>query len=171
MHASSQGESQALVARLIRRRRAGQHDDATQRASRRGDRRPRFDRRIFPPRGSGRGVATIRGQSAYGAPKYRRGGSHSGNVAARNWPSRALDILSYRLCSGQPHSSAFELAAPCPRIDLAHALRLVTKNPARRRAAERGEIASGKAPISFAIRYASERRPCAASGRAGCAVT
>lgn len=81
-----------------------------------------------------------------GAPNIVRGGSHSGNVAAAELAKAGLlDILSSDYVPASLMLSAFELPERVQGIDLAHALRLVTKNPAEATGLhDRGEIAVGK---------------------------
>jgi alpha-D-ribose 1-methylphosphonate 5-triphosphate diphosphatase len=87
------------------------------------------------------GMATV-----MGAPNVVRGGSHSGNVAARSLAEAGmLDILSSDYVPASLLLGAFHLA-DCPGVDgLPGAIRLVTKNPAEALGLpDRGEIAVGK---------------------------
>ena len=81
-----------------------------------------------------------------GAPNLVRGGSHSGNVSARDLAELGvLDIISSDYA---PHSmlhAAFLLYDQIPGYDLPSAIRTVTKTPARSAGLDdRGEIAIGK---------------------------
>jgi alpha-D-ribose 1-methylphosphonate 5-triphosphate diphosphatase len=81
-----------------------------------------------------------------GAPNVVRGGSHSGNVAARELADAGLlNMLSSDYVPASLLLGAFQLA-DSPRIDgLPGAVRLVTSNPAAALAlSDRGEIAKGK---------------------------
>lgn len=87
------------------------------------------------------GMATV-----MGAPNVVRGGSHSGNVAARSLADAGmLDILSSDYVPASLLLGAFHLA-DCLGIEgLPGAIRLVSKNPAHALGlADRGEIAVGK---------------------------
>jgi len=81
-----------------------------------------------------------------GAPNIVRGGSHSGNIAARDLVDNgSLDILSSDYIPFSLIQSAFGLASGERPIALPQAVRLVTKNPADAMAMDdRGEIAIGK---------------------------
>jgi len=81
-----------------------------------------------------------------GGPNVVRGGSHSGNVSARALAEAGLlDILSSDYIPFSMLQSAFCLAEEVPQVDLAHAIRMVTKNPADAAGlTDRGEIAVGK---------------------------
>ena len=81
-----------------------------------------------------------------GAPNIVRGGSHSGNIAARDLVDNgSLDILSSDYIPFSLIQSAFGLASGERPIALPDAIRLVTKNPADAMAMDdRGEIAIGK---------------------------
>ena len=81
-----------------------------------------------------------------GAPNFVRGGSHSGNVSARDLAQEdVLDILSSDYV---PHSllhAAFLLDELSPVHDLPAAIRTVTKTPAESAGLyDRGEITPGK---------------------------
>ena len=108
-----------------------------------------------------------------GAPNVVRGGSHSGNVAAQELAEAGrLDILSSDYVPASLILAAFALPRLTPRIDLAHALRLVTKNPAEATGLEdRGEIAAGKRADLVRIRYAAEQPVVRCVWRAGVRVT
>ncbi|MBV2144545.1 alpha-D-ribose 1-methylphosphonate 5-triphosphate diphosphatase [Falsochrobactrum sp. TDYN1] len=81
-----------------------------------------------------------------GAPNIVRGGSHSGNIAARDLVENgSLDILSSDYIPFSLIQSAFGLASGEQAIALPEAIRLVTKNPADAMAMDdRGEIAVGR---------------------------
>ena len=81
-----------------------------------------------------------------GAPNIVRGGSHSGNVAAADLAAHGvLDILSSDYVPASLLLAAFELPERVPGIDLAAAIRMVTKNPAEASGLhDRGEIAPGR---------------------------
>ncbi|UWF59687.1 alpha-D-ribose 1-methylphosphonate 5-triphosphate diphosphatase [Brucella sp. 2716] len=81
-----------------------------------------------------------------GAPNIVRGGSHSGNVSARELAeAEHLDIVSSDYIPASMMQSAFFLAEVVENISLPQAIRLVSANPARAlRLDDRGEIAVGK---------------------------
>jgi alpha-D-ribose 1-methylphosphonate 5-triphosphate diphosphatase len=108
-----------------------------------------------------------------GAPNIVRGGSHSGNVAAKDLAEAGrLDILSSDYVPASLILAAFELPRLTPGIDLAHALRLVTKNPAEATdLTDRGEIAAGKRADLIRVRYASGHPVVRCVWRAGRRVT
>jgi alpha-D-ribose 1-methylphosphonate 5-triphosphate diphosphatase len=104
-----------------------------------------------------------------GAPNIVRGGSHSGNVAAKDLAEAGrLDILSSDYVPASLLLAAFELPRLIPGIDLSHALRLVTKNPAEATGLhDRGEIAVGKRADLVRIRYAAAHPVVRCVWRAG----
>jgi alpha-D-ribose 1-methylphosphonate 5-triphosphate diphosphatase len=108
-----------------------------------------------------------------GAPNVVRGGSHFGNVAARELAAAGrLDILSSDYVPASLILAAFELPRLVPGLDLAHALRLVTKNPAEATGlADRGEIALGKRADLVRVRYAAEHPVVRTVWRTGVRVT
>ena len=68
--------------------------------------------------------------------------------------------------------AASELPRLVPEIDLAHALRLVTRDPGEATGpADRGEIAPGKRADVVRVRVALDRPGCASVWRAGLRVT
>jgi alpha-D-ribose 1-methylphosphonate 5-triphosphate diphosphatase len=81
-----------------------------------------------------------------GAPNVVRGGSHSGNIAAVDLAREGLlDILSSDYIPSSLLMAALQLPERVPTIDLASAVRTVTKAPAEAVGlADRGEIAPGK---------------------------
>ncbi|MET0221368.1 MAG: alpha-D-ribose 1-methylphosphonate 5-triphosphate diphosphatase [Tardiphaga sp.] len=81
-----------------------------------------------------------------GAPNVVRGGSHSGNIAAIDLAQEGmLDILSSDYVPSSLLMGAMQLPSRVPTIDLAAAIRTVTKTPAEAvDLADRGEIAVGK---------------------------
>src|SRR3978361_2397689 len=81
-----------------------------------------------------------------GAPNVVRGGSHSGNIAAVDLAREGLlDILSSDYIPSSLLMAALQLPQRVPAINLASAVRTVTKTPAEAVGlADRGEIAVGK---------------------------
>ncbi len=81
-----------------------------------------------------------------GAPNVVRGGSHSGNIAAVDLArENLLDILSSDYVPSSLLMAALQLPRHVPAIDLAAAVRTVTKRPADAVGlSDRGEIAVGK---------------------------
>jgi alpha-D-ribose 1-methylphosphonate 5-triphosphate diphosphatase len=81
-----------------------------------------------------------------GAPNVVRGGSHSGNIAAVDLAREGfLDILSSDYIPSSLLMAALQLPQRVPAIDLAAAIRTVTRTPAEAVGlADRGEIAIGK---------------------------
>jgi alpha-D-ribose 1-methylphosphonate 5-triphosphate diphosphatase len=81
-----------------------------------------------------------------GAPNVVRGGSHSGNIAAVDLAREGmLDILSSDYIPSSLLMAALQLPQHVPAIDLACAVRTVTKTPAEAVGLpDRGEIAPGK---------------------------
>lgn len=81
-----------------------------------------------------------------GAPNVVRNGSHSGNIAAIDLAREGiLDILSSDYVPSSLLMGALQLATKVPSIDLAAAVRTVTKRPAEAVGlGDRGEIAVGK---------------------------
>jgi alpha-D-ribose 1-methylphosphonate 5-triphosphate diphosphatase len=94
-----------------------------------------------------------------GAPNVVRGGSHSGNIAARRLADAGiLDILSSDYVPASLLLGAFHLAGS-PGIDgLPGAIRLVSKNPAEALGlGDRGEIAVGKRADLIRVGMMSEQ--------------
>jgi alpha-D-ribose 1-methylphosphonate 5-triphosphate diphosphatase len=81
-----------------------------------------------------------------GAPNVVRGGSHSGNIAAVDLAREGiLDILSSDYIPSSLLMGALQLPRHVPAIDLASAVRTVTKTPAEAVGLpDRGEIIPGK---------------------------
>src|SRR6266567_41187 len=81
-----------------------------------------------------------------GAPNVVRGGSHSGNIAAIDLAREGLlDILSSDYIPSSLLMAALQLPQRVSDIDLASAVRTVTKTPAEAVGlSDRGEIAAGK---------------------------
>jgi alpha-D-ribose 1-methylphosphonate 5-triphosphate diphosphatase len=81
-----------------------------------------------------------------GAPNVVRGGSHSGNIAAVDLAREGLlDILSSDYIPSSLLMGALQLPTHVPAIDLASAIRTVTKAPAEAVGLhDRGEIATGR---------------------------
>ena len=81
-----------------------------------------------------------------GAPNVVRGGSHSGNIAAVDLAREGLlDILSSDYIPSSLLMAALQLPQRVPAIDVASAVRTVTKRPAEAVGlADRGEIMPGR---------------------------
>jgi alpha-D-ribose 1-methylphosphonate 5-triphosphate diphosphatase len=81
-----------------------------------------------------------------GAPNVVRGGSHSGNIAAVDLAREGLlDIMSSDYIPSSLLMAALQLPKHVPAIDLAAAVRTVTKTAAEAVGlSDRGEIAAGK---------------------------
>lgn len=81
-----------------------------------------------------------------GAPNVVRGGSHSGNIAAVDLAREGLlDIMSSDYIPSSLLMAALQLPKHVPAIDLASAVRTVTKTAAEAVGlSDRGEIAAGK---------------------------
>jgi alpha-D-ribose 1-methylphosphonate 5-triphosphate diphosphatase len=81
-----------------------------------------------------------------GAPNLVRGGSHAGNVATADLArAGVLDVMSSDYMPASLLMAALRLPALAPAIDLAAAVRTVTKTPAEAVGlGDRGEIAAGK---------------------------
>ena len=93
-----------------------------------------------------------------GAPNVVRGGSHSGNIAAVDLAREGLlDILSSDYIPSSLLMAALQLPQHVPDIDLAAAVRTVTKAPAEAVGlADRGEIALGKRADLIRVHAAGE---------------
>ena len=81
-----------------------------------------------------------------GGPNIVRGGSHSGNVSARDLAAEGfLDIVSSDYVPNSLLHAAFLLSETIEGIDLPTAVRSVTKNPAESvNLTDRGEIGAGR---------------------------
>jgi alpha-D-ribose 1-methylphosphonate 5-triphosphate diphosphatase len=81
-----------------------------------------------------------------GAPNVVRGGSHSGNIAARDLAEAdILDVLSSDYVPSSLIQAVFRLAGDLERVSLPKAVSLVTETPARTVGMDdRGTIALGK---------------------------
>ena len=94
-----------------------------------------------------------------GAPNVVRGGSHSGNVAARYLAEAGLlDVLSSDYVPASLLMGAFALRDVKALGGLAGAIRLVTRNPAEATGLEdRGEIAAGKRADLVRIAFSGDQ--------------
>lgn len=122
------------------------HDDATQahveEAVELGIRVAEFPTTLEAARASkAQGLAVL-----MGAPNVVRGGSHSGNVSARDLAANGLlDILSSDYIPFSLIQSAFFLGEVVDGIDLPQSIGMVSRTPARFAGLDdRGEIAIGK---------------------------
>lgn len=81
-----------------------------------------------------------------GAPNLVRGGSHSGNIATADLAREGmLDILSSDYIPSSLLMAAMQMPLAVPGIDLAAAVRTITKTPAEAVGfTDRGEIVQGK---------------------------
>jgi len=107
-----------------------------------------------------------------GAPNLVRGGSHSGNVATADLARAGmLDALSSDYVPASLLSAALRLPSAAPNLDLAAAVRTVTKTPAEAVGLnDRGEIAVGKRADLIRVHVVRDV-PCVRSvWRAGCRV-
>lgn len=93
-----------------------------------------------------RGLHAARIGILMGAPNVVRGGSHSGNIAAVDLAREGLlDILSSDYIPSSLLMAAIHLPKHVPAIDLASAVRMVTKTPAEAVGLnDRGVIEAGK---------------------------
>jgi alpha-D-ribose 1-methylphosphonate 5-triphosphate diphosphatase len=93
-----------------------------------------------------------------GAPNVVRGGSHSGNIAAVDLAREGLlDILSSDYIPSSLLMAALQLPQRVPTIDLASAVRTVTKTPAEAVGLpDRGEIAVGKRADLISVHVARD---------------
>lgn len=91
-----------------------------------------------------------------GAPNVVRGGSHSGNIAAVDLAREGLlDMLSSDYIPSSLLMGALQLTGDVPGIDLATAVRMVTKRPAEAVGLDdRGEIVAGKRADLIRVRVA-----------------
>ena len=93
-----------------------------------------------------------------GAPNLVRGGSHAGNVATADLAARGvLDVLSSDYVPASLLMAALMLPQRAPNIDLAAAVRTVSKTPASAVGLDdRGEIAVGKRADLIHVRVAHD---------------
>src|ERR1700738_5309262 len=93
-----------------------------------------------------------------GAPNLVRGGSHAGNVASAELAAiGALDVLSSDYMPASLLLAALRLPEIVPGVDLAAAIRAVTRTPAQAVGLEdRGEIAAGKRADLIRVRLVGE---------------
>ena len=93
-----------------------------------------------------------------GAPNLVRGGSHAGNVAtAELAEAGVLDVLSSDYMPASLLMAALQLPKAVPGIDLARAIRTVSKTPAEAIGLmDRGEIAPGKRADLIRVHVASD---------------
>lgn len=122
------------------------HDDATvahvEEAAELGTRVAEFPTTMEAARASHeKGMAVL-----MGAPNVVRGGSHSGNISARDLASAGvLDILSSDYIPFSLIQAAFFLGDVVEEVSLPQAVAMVTRNPAAAAGLDdRGEIAIGK---------------------------
>jgi len=104
-----------------------------------------------------------------GAPNVVRGGSHSGNIAAVDLAREGLlDILSSDYIPSSLLMGALQLPKHVPAIDLASAIRTVTKAPAEAVGLnDRGEIATGKRADVIRVHVAGDVPVVRAAWREG----
>src|SRR5690606_9989309 len=90
-----------------------------------------------------------------GAPNIVRGGSHSGNIAARDLAAHGiLNVLSSDYVPGSLLYGAFKLADDVETISLPKAISMVTDTPARTVGlTDRGSIAAGKRADLLRVRW------------------
>jgi alpha-D-ribose 1-methylphosphonate 5-triphosphate diphosphatase len=93
-----------------------------------------------------------------GAPNLVRGGSHTGNIATAELArAGTLDILSSDYVPASLLMAALHLPRAIPGMDLASAVRTVTRTPAEAVGLhDRGEIAPGKRADLIRVRTARE---------------
>lgn len=93
-----------------------------------------------------------------GAPNVVRGGSHSGNIAAIDLAQEGmLDILSSDYIPSSLLMGAMQLPRRVPAIDLAAAIRTVTKTPAEAVGLpDRGEVAVGRRADLIRVQVAGD---------------
>jgi alpha-D-ribose 1-methylphosphonate 5-triphosphate diphosphatase len=104
-----------------------------------------------------------------GAPNVVRGGSHSGNIAAVDLAREGLlDILSSDYIPSSLLMGALQLPRHVPAIDLASAVRTVTKAPAEAVGLnDRGELAAGKRADVIRVHIAGDVPVVRAAWREG----
>ena len=93
-----------------------------------------------------------------GAPNLVRGGSHAGNVATADLArAGVLDVMSSDYMPASLLTAAIRLPKVVPAIDLAAAVRTVTRTPAAAVGlVDRGEIAPGKRADLIRVRVAQD---------------
>ena len=93
-----------------------------------------------------------------GAPNVVRGGSHSGNVAARELAEAgSLDILSSDYIPFSLIHAAFQIGSLVDGLTLPQAIAMVSLTPARAAGfGDRGEIAPGKRADMVRVRLDEE---------------
>ncbi len=104
-----------------------------------------------------------------GAPNLVRGGSHSGNIATADLAREGLlDILSSDYVPSSLLAAAVTMPKFVPGIDLAAAIRTVTKTPAEAVGfSDRGAIAAGKRADLIRVHVADDVPAVRAVWRAG----
>jgi alpha-D-ribose 1-methylphosphonate 5-triphosphate diphosphatase len=104
-----------------------------------------------------------------GAPNLVRGGSHSGNIATSDLAKIGmLDILSSDYVPSSLLAAAIAMPKVIPSIDLATAIRTVTKTPAEAVGFyDRGEIATGKRADLIRVHVAQDVPAVRSVWRAG----
>lgn len=131
------------------------HDDATlghvEEAVEDGVRLAEFPTSVEAARASHKAGLSV----LMGAPNIVRGGSHSGNIAARNLAEAGLlDVLSSDYVPASLLHAAFKLAEDVDAMTLPQAMSLVTIRPARTVGLDdRGEIAPGKRADLVRVRW------------------
>ena len=93
-----------------------------------------------------------------GAPNLVRGGSHAGNIATQELArAGALDVLSSDYVPASLLMAALRLPQAVADIELAAAVRMVSKTPAEAVGLhDRGEIAVGKRADLIRVRLARD---------------
>jgi len=104
-----------------------------------------------------------------GAPNLVRGGSHAGNVATVELAEAGvLDVMSSDYIPSSLLNAAIRLPKAVPAIDLAAAVRTVTKTPAEAVGLDdRGEITAGKRADLIRVRVAGDVPMVRSMWRAG----
>ena len=104
-----------------------------------------------------------------GAPNLVRGGSHAGNVATVELAEAGvLDVMSSDYIPSSLLTAAIRLPKAVPAIDLAAAVRTVSKTPAEAVGLDdRGEIVAGKRADLIRVRVASDVPMVRSMWRAG----
>ena len=104
-----------------------------------------------------------------GAPNLVRGGSHAGNIATAELAGAGLlDALSSDYMPASLLIAALRLPEAVPSVDLATAVRMVSKTPAEAVGlTDRGEIAVGKRADLIRVRVASDVPVVRAAWRTG----